>query len=192
MVGGGVAEANKGGHNEGVGGVPGLGAEEEIDAGLVDTGVGRRGLGQDHIGVTGGVEVDLGAEVELVAAELHGGLADGFTGNVRDGDLLRAKALDDTDLPAFADFGAGCGGLGEDAAGGDGGGVEAILDVEVKAVMEGSVGGFLHGEAGQVRDGDFAGVESEAQGEGGRENRNGDHGEGAEGDAEVAKHAPSG
>ncbi len=140
-----VAEAYEGGHDERIGSVLGLGAEEEVDAGLVYAGVGGRCLREDHVGIARGVEANLGAEVELVAAEVHGGLADGFAGDVRNGDLLGSEAFDDANLPAFADLGAGRGGLGEDAARGDGGGVEAVLDIEVEAGVKGGVGGFLDG-----------------------------------------------
>ena len=104
-----------------------------------------------------------GAEVERHAADVHGGVALRLADDVGDGDLLRAEAFGDADLPLVADARAGGGGLREDAAGGDGGGVELVLDVEVEAAVQRGVEASADGQAGEVGDGDLAAVEGEAQ-----------------------------
>jgi len=188
VVGGGKAHAGEGGHDEGAVGIGGGGAEQEVHAGLVDAGIRRRGLGQDKVAVPRGLEMGEGAEVEGVAAKIHGGLAKGLGDDVGDRDLLGAKAFGDADLPAFADFGSGCGGLGEDASGGHGGGVELVRDVEVEAAVQGGVGGLGDSQAGEGGDANLTDVQRQAEGDAREEDRDGDHRDELESNFEVAEH----
>jgi hypothetical protein len=137
-------------------------------------------LGEGHFGVARGVDVGEGSEVELGAADVHGGVAQRLADHVGDGDLLGAEADRDANLPAVADAGAGGRGLGEDVAGGDGGGVEAVLYVEIDAGLEGGRAGLADGHAGEVGDADFVAVESDAQGDCGGYKHDDQHGHGRE------------
>ena len=143
-------------------------------------------MGEGHLGVAGGVDVGEGAEVELHAADVHGGVAEGLADDVGDSDLLGAEGFGDADRPAVADAGAGGGGLGEDAAGGDGGGVETVFDIEVDAGFEGGGAGLADGHAGEVGDGDLVAVERNAQGDRGGEQHDDEHGHGRKQPAIVA------
>ena len=105
------------------------------------------------------------------------GRALGLAGEVGDGDGLRAEAFDAADVPFAADDGAGRGGLGEDAAGGDFGAVEAVVDGHLDAEFGGFGLGLLRGEALEAGDFDLGSVDGEAHGDDGR-------GEGDEGEAE--------
>ena len=62
------------------------------------------------------------------------------------------------------------------------------LDGRAGPGVEGGVRGLLDGEAGEVGDGDLAGVKREAERDAGGEDHDDEHGEGAQGDAEVAEH----
>ncbi len=181
-------ESEKAGKYEGAGGRGGGGAQQEVDAGLVNAGVGGRGLGEDHVGVAGSIDVGESAEVELVTADVDGGLANGLADDRGDGYLLRAEGDRNADLPAMADSGAGSGGLRKHSTGGDGGGVKAVFDVEVNAGIEGGGAGFADGHAGEVGDRDLVAVEGDAQGDGRRKEHDGEHGESGERDAEVTLH----
>src|SRR5208283_290425 len=97
--------------------------------------------------------------------------------------------LGDADGPVAADAGAGCGVLREDAAGGDAGGVEAVLQGEVEAVARGEGGGLGDGEAGELGDLDLATVDGEAHGDERGDERHRDHGERAEHEGEDALHS---
>ena len=173
----GDGQADEGGHDVGLGWGVGFGVgDEDGDAGAEDAArVGWRGLGQDDAGCSGGGDVGGGAEVQLEAAEHELGRALGLAGDVRDGDVLAAKALRDTDLAAAADEGAGGGRLGEDVVLGDAGGVEAVLHGEVEAKLAGGCGGVLIGETGEGRDVHLAAMDGETHGREGGEDRHDEH-----------------
>jgi len=164
-------------------------ADQKADAGAVDAcGGGGGGLGEDDAGRAGGGDVGDGAEVERETADVDGGSALGLADDVGDGDALGAEAFGDADGPVAADFGAGGRELGEDAAGGGGGGVEAVLDGDVEAGSGGFVDGFGDGLAGEVGDFDLAAVDGEAEGDEGREEGDGEHGQGADQDVKESPH----
>ena len=127
-----------------------------------------------------------GSELEAEAADGDGGGALGLADEVGDGDLLAAEALGDADDPFAADGGAWGGRLRDDAAGGDGGGVETILDVETEAEGFGFLRGVGEREAGERWDFDLAAVDGDTHGDVGGEERYSDHGDGAECDVEEA------
>ena len=131
----------------------------------------------------GGVHADDGADFEAEAAELHDGGALGMAGEVGDGDGLRAEAFDAADVPFAADDGAGRGGLGEDAAGGDFGAVEAVVDGHLDAELGGFGEGLLRGEALEAGDFDLGSVDDKAHGDDGRSE--GDEGEAEDKDYEL-------
>ena len=127
-----------------------------------------------------------GAEFEAEAADVDGGGALALAEEVGDGDLLGAEAFSDADGPLAADGGAGCGRLGEDAAGGSVGGVEAVFEVEDQAEGAGLFAGFGEGEAGEVGDFDFAAVDGETHGDERGEESDNQHRQSAENDVEEA------
>ena len=186
--GAGEGEAGQGGHDVGFGGFGLLGVgEEEADAGAVDAGgVGVWGLRDDGAGFAGGGDVSDGAEFEGDAADVDGGGALGLADEVGDGDVLGAETFGDADGPLATDDRTGGGGLGEDAAGGCGGGVEAVFEVEAEAEGAGLFAGVGDGEAGEVGDLDLAAVDGETHGDEGGDERDHEHGQGSEDDVEEA------
>ena len=110
----------------------------------------------------------------------------GLTQQIGDGDLLRTEAFGDANGPLAADGSAGDGGLREDAAGGNVGRVEAILQGEAEAEGAGLFARVGEREAGEVGDFDLAAVNGEAHGDEGGEQRDDEHGKRAEEDVEEA------
>jgi len=191
--GGGEREACEGWHDVGVGrcGLFGF-AEQEADARAVDTGcVGVGGLGDDDAGVTGCGDVGDGAQFEPEAADVDGGGAFALADKVGDGDLLRAEAFGDAYGPLAAHGDAGGGRLREDVTGRRVGRVEAVFEVEDKAVGAGLLAGVKKGEAGEVGDLDLAAVDGEAHGDEGGDERDDEHRQGTEDDVEETVDAAS-
>ena len=161
--------------------------EEEANAGAVDAGgVGVGGLGDDGAGLARGGDVGDGAEFERDAADVDGCGALGLADEIGDGDILGAEAFGDADGPLATDDRTGSGGLGEDAAGRRGGGVEAVFEVEAEAEGAGLFAGVGDGEAAEVGDFDFAAVNGETHGDEGRDERDHEHSQCSEDDVEEA------
>lgn len=127
-----------------------------------------------------------GSEFEAEAADVDGGGAFRLTEEVGDGDLLCAEAFGNADGPLAAHGRAGCGRLGEDAAGGCVGGVEAVFEVEDQTEGAGLLRGVGEGEASEIGNLDLAAVDGEAHGDVGGEKRDDEHRQGSEDDVEKA------
>jgi len=169
-------EAGEVGHDEAVGGgVVGVGYQE-VDAGLLDAqGFGGRVLGDDGAGGGFGVgQVSGGAGLQAYAAQVEGGDALLVAEDAGDFDLLGAEALGDADAPLAADYRVGGGRLGEDVAGGDVGGVVAVVDLEVEAEAGGLAAGFGDGHVLEGGDADLRAVDGEVHGGDGGDQRHDD------------------
>ena len=143
-------------------------------------------MSDDYAWFAGGGDVGDGSELEAEAADVDGGGALGLAEEVGYGDLLGTEAFGDSDWPLAADGEAGCRGLGEDAAGWGVGGVEAIFEAENETEGAGLLAGFGEGEVGEVGNFDLAAVDGEAHGDEGGDERDGEHGQGAQNDVEEA------
>lgn len=166
-------------------------AEQDADAGTIDArGVGRRRLREYDAGSIARLAGQVGndAHVEPDVADVEGGFALLLADYLGNGDALRAEALGDADVPLLTDFGAGRGRLPEDATGGNGGAVEAVLQVEIEAFAQGAVAGFGESETGKVGHCNFSAVDGQPHGGQRREQRNGHHGESTENDSEKPAH----
>jgi hypothetical protein len=162
-------------------------AEQEADARAVDAGcVGQGRLCDDDAGFSGGSNVRDCTEFEAEAADVDGGGAFALAEKVRDGDLLCAEAFGDAHGPLAADGRSGCGGLGQNAAGGRVGGIETVFESEAETEGAGLFAGVGEAEAGEVRDFDLAAVDGKAHGDEGGEKRDDEHRERAEDDVEEA------
>jgi len=109
-----------------------------------------------------------------------------LTQDVGDSDLLCAEAFGDPDDPLAADGDAGESRLGEDMSRRRVGGVEPVFEVEDETVGAGLFAGVSQGEAGEVGNFDLAAMDGEAHGDERREERDDQHGKGAENDVEEA------
>ena len=178
------------GHDEGWGGLVGRCGEEQADGGTRDAGGSGGGvLGDDSaLRRVGPGELRGCADLERGAADLDGGGTLVESDEAGDGDLLRAEAFGEQDVPSAADHGLRHGGLAGDVAGGCIHAVEVIFDGEVESEIGGFGGGLGEGESFEAGDGDFGSVNGEVHGHDGREQGEAGQHEEDEQESEGAEH----
>ncbi len=101
---------------------------------------------------------------------------------------MRAEAFGGLDAPAAADVGSGLGLLGDNASGGNGGGIEMVAAGELQATLEGSPLGLGGRHATQVRHGDLAAMDGKSHADQGGGERDDDEHENLGEQTEEADH----
>jgi hypothetical protein len=164
-------------------------ADQEAYARTIDsTRVCGRSLGEDDVGIARDREVSDDAEVERQAANADGRSALGLAGQFGDIDALRPKRLGDTDGPLAANVGSGGRILGENAASGNLGGVEVVLQGEMETLTASGLTGFEDGLTSELGNDCLASMNSEAHGDEGGDQGDCDQREGAEKEGKNALH----